>query len=514
MKRLPRALDDLNGLRAARWFRESTRGQWDNYGPEAQRDQQDRAIERFGLTDTGIEWSVAHSGRTVTATADFGDMMARAGVDYDVLVVGYVSRFARNLKQALIARDDIHAAGAAVLFCDERLLSSDEDRWDEFVREAHEAESYSRRLGKRIREGYEAKFRRFADPGGFAPLGFRRSAERPYVMSVDPATMPRVVSMFERYATGFVSIERLAREFGMPDRTLNDTLKNPIYNGWVVRKGDRSPAAWRAAPPVPDHLWERVQSVLARKARHGGSNGPKRVDLLRGLLVCVCGQRIRTDGLMGTPPRQRKVHPRHDECPHWGRQASYSAPVWERPILAQIETLRVDDRTIADVGRALATPDVPPRSLDEARQERRRRDLALDFAAGRMTQAEFTEAIAALSAVEEPAPRADMGPEIAVARLRDFRSTWDALDELGEAGKALKAELLAAVYDEITVRGAEIVRVSLTESAEASGFALALSERVKWVQARPTGVDRARTHSIRIPIVGATEWRRAARRLA
>ena len=61
---LPRSLEDLGGLRAARWFRESTAGQWDNFGPDAQREQQDRAIGRYGLVDSGLEWSVASSGWT------------------------------------------------------------------------------------------------------------------------------------------------------------------------------------------------------------------------------------------------------------------------------------------------------------------------------------------------------------------------------------------------------------------------------------------------------------------
>ena len=42
---LPKELDDLSGMREARWFRESTAGQWDNFGPDAQREQQDRVIE-------------------------------------------------------------------------------------------------------------------------------------------------------------------------------------------------------------------------------------------------------------------------------------------------------------------------------------------------------------------------------------------------------------------------------------------------------------------------------------
>ena len=111
--RLPRALEDLRGLRAARWIRESTRGQYDNYGPEAQREQQDRTLGRWDLVDTAIEWQVAHSGRTVGSTAQFQEMVARAGRDYDVLLVGYVSRFARNLRTAVNARHDLISAPIA-----------------------------------------------------------------------------------------------------------------------------------------------------------------------------------------------------------------------------------------------------------------------------------------------------------------------------------------------------------------------------------------------------------------
>ena len=65
---LPRSLEDLRGRRAARWIRESTAGQADNFGPDAQLEQQTRAIERWGLLDTGGAWQVAHSGRTIAAT--------------------------------------------------------------------------------------------------------------------------------------------------------------------------------------------------------------------------------------------------------------------------------------------------------------------------------------------------------------------------------------------------------------------------------------------------------------
>ena len=108
------------------------------------------------------------------------------------------------------------------------------------------------------------------------------------------------------------------------------------------------------------------------------------------------------------------------------------------------------------------------------------------FASGRLAEREFTETIARLQVPEEqglPAVPADR----AVAKLRNFRATWDTLDELGEEGERLRADLVAAVYDEIVVRGDEFVRVTLTPDALASGFALALPERVSL--ARPEGFE-------------------------
>ena len=121
---LPASLEQVRGLRAARWIRESTTGQYDNFGPDAQREQQDQAIARYGLADTALEWSVASSGwKSAWRTAGLGGhaRSANAG-EFDVLVVGYVSRFLRNLKQTLdVVEDQLHAAGVVVLFADERL---------------------------------------------------------------------------------------------------------------------------------------------------------------------------------------------------------------------------------------------------------------------------------------------------------------------------------------------------------------------------------------------------------
>ena len=89
MRRLPATVDDLRGLRAARWIRESTTGQFDRYGPEAQAELQDGAIARLGLADTGLEWRIAHSGRTVYRSPAMAAMLdAAAAGAFDVLLVG------------------------------------------------------------------------------------------------------------------------------------------------------------------------------------------------------------------------------------------------------------------------------------------------------------------------------------------------------------------------------------------------------------------------------------------
>ena len=490
--RLPKALDDLTGLRAARWVRESTRGQYDTFGPEAQREQQDRAIERYGLIETGLSWSVAHSGRTVGDTAQFHDMLSRAGTGYDVLVVGYVSRFARDLRTAVNARHELHARGAAILFCDERVLTSDEDSWELFAREAVEAEAYSRRLGKRIREGYAAKFRRLGDQAGNAPLGFRRDGPA-RTLTIDPATIGQAVSLFERYAIGALSIHDVAVEAGLhPDR-VRAILANPTYNGWVrrhrrSRREERMPAAWRANPPVSDELWQLVQDNLYQRTRGHAPRRRSHVDPLSGLLYCTCGRRIRSNGMAGSPPKRQRLHP-GAACAKWAGGRAVFAAVHEEPIAAQIAGLKLDDVTIERVVRALRDGDTPaPTTLDAVRLDKQKRDLALSHAAGELDDETYLARMAELRRAT-PAKHESSGvdPATAVAFLRNLSALWSAAGDEGQT------ELLHAIYDRIEVSRDGFARVHLTPHAFRFGLALALPETVTVdrVRARPAGFEPA-----------------------
>jgi hypothetical protein len=77
-------------------------------------------------------------------------------------------------------------------------------------------------------------------------------------LEVDPATIHTAVALFERYAIGTVSIERVGRETGLEPDRIRYILRNPLYNGWIRRhRGTaetRRAAAWRSNPPVSDEL--------------------------------------------------------------------------------------------------------------------------------------------------------------------------------------------------------------------------------------------------------------------
>ena len=287
MKRLPRSFDEIGGLRAARWIRESTAGQYDRYGPASQREQQDRFIERHGLVDTGLVYQVAHSGRTVWRSATMATMVEdlRAG-RFDLLLTGYADRWQRNLRRTLeLLEDELHPNGVALVMCDRKILSSDPSDWDELISEAAGAEKYSRRLSERITEGYAAKFDQERDPGGHAALGFRRLPEPPHTLEIDPERMSVVVGLFERYALGNVSATQLEAETGLAATRIRMILMNPLYNCWIRRhrgkNETRRPAPWRATPPVSDELWARVEEVRRSKTRGGGPKNWDRVDLAR-----------------------------------------------------------------------------------------------------------------------------------------------------------------------------------------------------------------------------------------
>lgn len=509
MIRLPRSLDELDGRRAARWLRESTGRQLDRFGPEAQREQQDRAIERHGLVDTGLTWSVAHSGRTIGRTAKFAEMLAAAGRDYDVLVVGYVSRFARDLETAVNARSALHRSGAAILFADDRILSSDEDAWEQWAREAVEAEAYSRRLGRRIREGYAAKARQLRDRAGRLPLGFRRAGDR-HTATPDPEAMPTAVRVWQLAAAGRAD-SAIAGELDLTLWTVRGVLRSGLYIG---RLPDGRETTF---PPSIDLA--TYELALSHRRSRVRTNGRLRVRSYAltggGPMVCAdCGQPAK-----GAAKRQRDGswltvyrHRSEDPCGGWPVK-EVPAEVLEDQVAQLLDGAKPNRESAARIRAALAVPVVAPDRLAIARLDSRLRALGLELVAAAQSRpsAQILEEIeqlrserAALEAT--PADVGEVRAEDALEWLSNLGSLWRDTDDEGRRALAVGTFARIGVIAGAERRSHRIVDVEATPEAERRGLALALPTRVVVTVVGDTGPTATRVTTWPIRIAHRREW--------
>ncbi len=390
--------------------------------------------------------------------------------NWEVLVVGYVSRFARDLRTAVNARHDLHARGAVILFADERVLSSDEDEWERWAREAVEAEAYSRRLAKRIREGYAAKRRRLGVPGGNrAPLGTVRDGR---TIAVDEEGLALVRRAYELAAGGRTDRE-VGLVTGLAPTHVAEVLTNPFYAG-RLRTGEPS----ALGPLVDPATWEHVQVMRARYSRRHRGSVTRRQYGLAGLLTCAsCGRRLtghvgRYRHLDACEPFKAAAPRRHrrnakTNLDHRVKGESYKAEVYEEAIGRAFEHVAASPTLKANTVAAATRrePDVGD-VLAQARIRRERDQAALRFAKDRdLGRLEATMArldAEAAAAVVRPSRT----PTAAEAReyLEHLPELWA---KTSDAGRHAIAE---AVFERIDVLGVTDYTFTLTAHAKAHGW--------------------------------------------
>ena len=303
---LPANTEELRGLRVARWIRESSGRQLDKYGPTAQMAMQGRAIAELGLVDTGLSWKVAKSGWSgpdsmleppATTTPEFRAMIVAAERgEYDVLLVGYTSRFIRDLALNLHYRRVFHNLGVVIFMCDDHLLTSNAEDWERLVDKAKAAEISSRDQSKNVRSGYAAKKDRDNDPGGRPPFGFRRNEGK--LIEIDPERIDSAKRAFT-LALERLTDREIAARLGLPLCTLRGILTSPLYVG---RLRDGGLANWE--PVVDVTTWNAVAELRASRCRRTPGRPETRRTYLLPMLECeACGRR-----LVGDKDRYRHIN--------------------------------------------------------------------------------------------------------------------------------------------------------------------------------------------------------------
>jgi DNA invertase Pin-like site-specific DNA recombinase len=358
-----------NQPRAARWLRVSSAQQATSQreGLPYQEDLIEQAMRTLNCTDTGLKWVITHSGGSVHETAEWAEMISRAGKDFDVLICGYSSRLSRDTEQVLAAVRQIHAAGASIYMAEEAIDTGNESQWRQFATQAVAAEAYRRELSIVMRRTSESGWRRTGKQRGRAPMGYNAD------WSINPEAAEKVRTIFREYGTGDYSIEQLAARHQIAAEALKNTLRSKVYLGLAShRVFDPAlprlsrylrPRQWREGAHtaiISEEEWERAADVRHARTRAGGQR-PTDLSPLSRRLVCACGTPIRMDGR----DRQGSARVRHPEpCEAFGRHQRKRAEYYLEPIRQGMSQIQLSDeaieRIIKDRPETTRTRVIPP----------------------------------------------------------------------------------------------------------------------------------------------------------
>ena len=132
--------EDLRGVRAEGYIRDSTLDQRDGFGPEIQRHNIERFAQSYGLV-LGDQWYTEFvSGRYAKKRIEFQQVLEDAELDlFEVLLCDHTSRFGRNQAECIRYKEELQRLGKTVIFVSQGIIS-DSDR--DFFMDAQEAVAY------------------------------------------------------------------------------------------------------------------------------------------------------------------------------------------------------------------------------------------------------------------------------------------------------------------------------------------------------------------------------------
>jgi site-specific DNA recombinase len=243
--------------------------------------------------------------------------------EVDYVIVYMRSRAFRNSVDAAITKRALSMFGIRIISCKEDFGTGPLADAMETVSDAFN-ELQVRQNGEDIRQ----KLRHKALNGGTisrAKLGYLNTrAEHEgrlfNTIGLDELRAPLVLKVFELYASGDYSVERLEatmadlgltarpsarwpREQPVSASKLHRMLSDPYYAGWVVV--DQQIIKGRHPAIVSQALFDRVQDVLAARSKGGNRDRILR-HYLKGMLFCDrCHQRGKTSRLIYTEAKGR-----------------------------------------------------------------------------------------------------------------------------------------------------------------------------------------------------------------
>ena len=313
-----KSFEDLRGLKAVGFIRDSTEDQRDGYGPDIQKHNEERFAESYGLALSDSFYTEFVRGRSMEKRHVFRQIIEDAKLDlFDVVLVDHTSRFGRNQEEAIRNKYELQKLGIIVIFVSQGIISgSDKDFLSERINETLD-ENYSRSLSRWVTSGLAEKAAQGHSIGS-SPLGYRNEKSpsgRGAHQVTDPKTMPVLVAVLKGYSSANHSYRSLAQELnsrgfrtsdGRPftKSSISTILDNRFYNGEVVyHRGQPDEEVFPGAHEVPEEikeLWTRCQEERRDKNTKGRFSPPARQQRIYPLTVVLkcdeCGEPYHGEG--------------------------------------------------------------------------------------------------------------------------------------------------------------------------------------------------------------------------
>ncbi len=307
----PSSFENLKGLAARGYVRDSKRDQQDGFGPDIQQNNIRRFAGNYDLVLEDTWYTEFVSGRSVVKRAQFQQLLedARLGL-FRVLLVDHTSRFGRNQAECIRYKEELQRLGIVVVFVSQGIISgSDRDFLNERINETLD-EAYSRNLSRYVGSGFAEKAAQ-GHAVGRPPLGYRNEkapSGRGARMVLDEDTMPALLAALRGYAGRKHSLRTLSQDLnargystgdGKPftESSISTLLNNRFYEGKVVyHRGRPDELVIDGVHEVPEEvreLWLQCQEVRRERSQPGQPSPrtrEQRVYPLTGVLVCDgCG---------------------------------------------------------------------------------------------------------------------------------------------------------------------------------------------------------------------------------
>jgi site-specific DNA recombinase len=272
-----------------------------------------------GYIDEGI------TGTNTDERDEFKRMIsdAKRG-NFDLIVTKEVSRFARDIVDAIQTSRDLLAVGVAILFEDIQLNTMEPGAEFTLGIMAIVAQEESSKISRRTKFGYAQSAKNGTRHGPTAPIGYVFNDENNgYSIDKEKAEIVRYVfNTYSKGEYGFHSIAKQLASMGylnsnnvpFSDVVLKRMINNPTYMGYIVNKKTSKESYrskkikhnpiedWllhycpdRVPPLVSKEVWEKANSVAERKRKQFAGMNTSNVDpsgagkfAYSGRITCGC----------------------------------------------------------------------------------------------------------------------------------------------------------------------------------------------------------------------------------